>query len=45
MPGSYSVRRGVRIATFEEGTAMARADQVIAARSGALPKLALDMPL
>jgi len=35
----------VRIATYEEAAAMARADQVIAARSGSLPRLSLDMPL
>jgi hypothetical protein len=38
-------RRRVRIATYEEVAAVERADQVIAARSGALPRLALDMPL
>ncbi|HYB27541.1 MAG TPA: hypothetical protein VEF89_13050 [Solirubrobacteraceae bacterium] len=38
-------RRKVRIATFEETAAVERADQLIAAHGGALPRLALDMPL
>jgi len=35
----------VRIATYEEAAVVDRADQVIAARSGALPRLVLDVPL
>jgi hypothetical protein len=35
----------VRIASYEEAAVLERADQVIAARSGALPRLALDTPL
>lgn len=38
-------RREVRICTYEEAAAVERANLVIAARSGALPRLALDMPL
>lgn len=38
-------RRRVRIATYEEAAVVDRADQVIAARSGALPRLVLDVPL
>jgi hypothetical protein len=37
--------RRVRIATHEEAAVVQRADQVIAVRSGALQRLALDMPL
>ena len=38
-------RRRARIATHEQAAVLERADQIIAARSGALPRPALDMPL
>jgi len=38
-------RRRVRIATYEEAAVVQGADQVIAFRSGALQRPALDMPL
>ena len=38
-------RRLVRIASYEEAAAVERGDQVIGARSGVPPRLALDMPL
>jgi len=43
--GRIQRRRRVRIATDEEAAVVERAEQLIAARSGALPRLALDMPL